>query len=644
METLVKKYASVIWRGLVLVALVAIAYAPIYGGGFVWDDPLLIDKNPLVLQTLTWRTIWFQVDFPLTEFVLWLEWLAWGKNPLGYHIVNVALHAVGCLLVWRVLARLRVRAAWCGALLFALHPVGVASAGWISELKNVLSLPFFLLSLDGFLEYESHAARSSRAKASTWLAVSLPLFVLALFSKTSTVVLPLILLLCCWWNRGRISREDVRRSAPFFVLALGFGLLSVWFQAHQAGADAAWVREPLAVRLLGVGAALWFYVFKALVPLNLCFIYPRWNINPHWLGWYLPGLLWVGCLLLSWNRRKSWGRPLFFTLACFSLLLFPVLGFFDMYFLAISRVSDHFQYLGLIALCALVAAALRQSLGIKWSAVATGVLAAGLAVLTFQRAKIVGNEERLWRDTLARNPQAWTACNNLGCLLAEQGKYDDARAQFETAIQLNEHNAQAHGNLGRLLALEGQPDQALEHFRTALNIKPGDADVRRSFGSVLKEQGKIAEALVQYQEALRLEPSADTRMELAGLYCQVGKAREAIEQYHKLLLVQPDSREALNNLAWLLATLDDGALRDGKEAVALAERANRLAQEREAVPWGTLAAAYAEAGRFKDAVAAAQKARDLASTAGQEQLVFSLDQLLELYQAGKPFHQPLTPR
>ena len=130
-----------------LVLLVLAAYWPVVRGEFVWDDLILVAKNQLVTGEFTLRSIWFHTDFPLATVALWFEWLLWGKAASGYHVVNLFLHAVNCVLIWRVLGRLQIRGAWFAAALFAVHPVGAASVAWISELKNTLSLPFFLLGV-----------------------------------------------------------------------------------------------------------------------------------------------------------------------------------------------------------------------------------------------------------------------------------------------------------------------------------------------------------------------------------------------------------------------------------------------------------------------------------------------------------------
>jgi len=173
-------------------------------------------------------------------------------------------------------------------------------------------------------------------------------------------MLPAVLLGCAWWQRGRVVRQDWLRAAPYFIFALTFGLLTIWFQSHQAMGGTAVQTESFWGRLAGAGFALWFYLGKALLPLNLNLIYPRWHLDAASPLSWLPLLLWFGLLGLCWRFRRGWGRHALFGLGCFTLNLFPVLGLFDMYFLALSRVSDHFLYLPLIAVLALAAAALKS--------------------------------------------------------------------------------------------------------------------------------------------------------------------------------------------------------------------------------------------------------------------------------------------
>jgi Flp pilus assembly protein TadD len=689
--------------GALFIFLAAFAvYRPALRGQFLWDDTLVVQRNPLVTGELGFGSIWFRTDFPLSNVAFWLERLIWGNHVVGYHVINVLLHATGAVLLWRVLAQLKVPASWLAAMIFTVHPLCVASVAWISELKNTLSLPFFLLSLLWYLKSDSlfRALPSSGPQPSTlnpqsscyWL--SLLAFALALLSKTSTVMLPVVLLGCVWWERGRVGRQDWLRASPFFALALAFGLMSIGFQVHGAMAGVAVQSENLWERLAAAGMALWFYLGKALWPLHLCMIYPRWEIEVA-SGWaYLPLLLW--CAVLSTLRLVgNLGRHLLFGLGCFTVMLFPVLGFFDMYFLALSRVSDHFAYLPLTALAALAAAGLdwawrgrvlckaASSLGSdrepsrfaaaptapegsgspstlacldvlragtargpvnlmkSWALVLVGGgLVAGLAVLAMLRAPVFLSEETLWRDTLDRNPAAWCAHANLGWILASQRKYDEARDHLVASLRLNPNNAQAHSNLGRVLALQGHNVEAESEFQAAMRIKPKDSEIRRSYAAALAEQGRKAEAEKQLRELLQLKPDLEARSQLASLLYQTAKFGEAVAEYRQLVAARPNEPEVLSNLAWLLATSPDSAVRNGTDAVRFAEQACRLTGYQRAPMVGSLAAAYAEAGRFTEAVAATQRAIELAQSSGDSRFAAVNEQLLSLYRAGKPYHMP----
>jgi tetratricopeptide (TPR) repeat protein len=331
-------------------------------------------------------------------------------------------------------------------------------------------------------------------------------------------------------------------------------------------------------------------------------------------------------------------------------MLFPVLGLLDMYNLALSRVSDHFVYLPLTALVALGAAAISRLHrlnglhglhGVLWLVV--GVWVAGLAVLGMARARVFVSEEVLWRDTLAKNREAWCAHANLGWIVAEQKEYDDAEKHLEASLALKEDNAQAHSNLGRVLSLRGRGAEAEPHFRRALELKPKDFDIRRSYASALAEQGRAAEAVEQLREALRLRADMDVRLQLATLLYQTRRLKEAVAEYRAVVAAKPDELEALSNLAWLLATSADESLRNGAEAVRLAERACRVSDYKQARALGALGAAYAEAGRFAEAVEATQRAIEAARAGGDGRLAAAGEQLLRLFREGKAYHEAPAP-
>ncbi|MBP9900647.1 MAG: glycosyltransferase family 39 protein, partial [Verrucomicrobia bacterium] len=217
-----------------LILMVFLVYWPSLQGGFIWDDLVLVKRNPLATGELNLRSVWFSGDFWLATVATWGEWLIFGDKPVGYRVVNALLHGTSAILLWRLLLRLQVPGAWLAAVLFAVHPICIASVAWVSELKNTLSLPFYLLSIWAFLQFEAASTQEQIGRGWISYGLSLICFVGALAAKTSTVMLPVVLLICAWWQRGRIVARDGWRLTPHFALALMFGLMTIWFQKHGA--------------------------------------------------------------------------------------------------------------------------------------------------------------------------------------------------------------------------------------------------------------------------------------------------------------------------------------------------------------------------------------------------------------------------
>src|SRR4051794_10901331 len=222
-----------------LVAAVVLAYQQVWHAGYIWDDDVYVTANPLLTARDGWRRIWLSLDspsqyFPLVYSVFRLEHALWGFNPAGYHWVNICLHAANALLLWRLLYHLRIRGAWLGAALFALHPVEVESVAWITELKNVLMGFFFLLTL---LYWVRFVAESRRRVSAGYYAVALFCYALALFSKTTAATLPAALLLILWLNREPITRRRWLQVTPFVVFAMVMGAVTIWWERYHQGTE-----------------------------------------------------------------------------------------------------------------------------------------------------------------------------------------------------------------------------------------------------------------------------------------------------------------------------------------------------------------------------------------------------------------------
>ena len=266
------------WQQTALIAAVVIAVAVVYlpalRADFVWDDSLLITGNPLLQSFSGLAEIWSgerTADyFPLTNTVFWIEHHLFGQNATGYHAVNILLQVANALLVWRVLQRLNIPGAWLAGLIFGIHPVHAASVVWISELKNLLSMFFALLSILCFLELDDKRLFNS----ATAYVASFVLFVLALLSKTQVVFLPIVLLLCAWWrdkkrsgNRSNANfRRDAIRCWPFFLIAIVLGLVTMWFQNRGIGEEEI-VIGSLPRRFVNAGMAVWWYAGHLFAPI-----------------------------------------------------------------------------------------------------------------------------------------------------------------------------------------------------------------------------------------------------------------------------------------------------------------------------------------------------------------------------------------
>lgn len=491
---MVRVVNSSLWRGLVLAALTVAAYGPAMRGGFVWDDALYLRDNPIVRAPDGLRRIWCTTEFPeyfaLSNTSFWFEYRLWGDNPVGYRVTNITLHIANALLLWLLLSRLGLPGSFWAALLFAVHPVAVESVAWISERKNVLSMLFALLTTLAFFRWDETRDRRS-------YAAMLAGFVLALLSKPAVVMLPVVLLLIVWWRRGRVEDRYVVATAPLFAMSLAMGLVAIWYEQTHSIAGELVREDSLPARLAGIGWAVWFYAGKALWPAHLSVIYSRWHVEAGqplaWMG--IAALL--ALMMVLWRRRGA-----FAAMACFVALLFPVLGVFDVSFFAYSYVADHWGYMSLTCMMALVAA------GMRWRPVLAG-LGVALAVLTWQRAHVWRDEETLWRDTLAKNPRAWMAHNNLANELHRQGLDDEAIGHYRATIQMKPGYGNAHYNLGIVFYRRGEFAEAVAEFGQAVRLKPHSAEARNNLGAALVATGRTNDAIAQFKSAAALAPNWD---------------------------------------------------------------------------------------------------------------------------------------
>jgi protein O-mannosyl-transferase len=592
---------SPILMGACLVVAALLCYIPVMGAGFVWDDDLLVTQNPLVKGADSLPYIWASAaatDYtPLTTTAFWLQWRLWSDNAAAYHLVNILLHALSALLLWRVLARLAIPGAWLGALLFAVHPVNVASVAWIAELKNALSLPFYLAAVAFFLRF-------LETRKATHYLLALAAAACALLSKGSAVILPFVLLLCAWWKHRPAGCGCIDRIAvsPFLLLSGIAAVVTIHFQSRVI--DATALPAPLPACIARAGHALWFYLGKDLWPLRLCPIYPKWPLDHSFLPLILAAIL----TILLWAFRNRWAAGLFFTWAYFVIALLPVLGILNMTFLDQAWVADWWQQLALPAVTALAGAGIailwnRASSSSAHAAIGlpAACLVLVLAALTWTEAANYDSMESLCRHTLASNPDAWLAHNNLGSVLSTEGHLDQAAAEYEAALRLKPTDSSAHSNLGIVYARLGRLDQAIAEYHTALAIAPDNAKTWFNLGNALRTQRHNPEALDAFSHAIDQDARWTTpRYEIGSILLELGRPADAGNQAETIVHLDPSALSG----HYLLA----------RSAAAI--------------------------GRFDVATTEAATALDIARRAGDEKTIRHMQETLDACKAGR---QPAPP-
>jgi len=524
------------------------------------DDGLYVLDNPLQHDPARlWKT-WFAPGsfieyYPVEETARWFQWQLWGPEPLGYHLTNVGLHIVNALLVWWLLAKFRLRLAWLGGLIFAIHPVQVESVAWIAELKNMLSLTPLLLAMGAWIDYEER-----RDTREYWMALAL--FLAAMLCKISAAPFPALILLYAWWKRGSISWRDVKAALPFLLISIVFVLLTV-----KAG---AWFREihhttpePILLgdfwsRLACAGAALGFYFLQFFWPMHLLPFYPQWNFAIPSFRAFLPWLALLAGIAWCWSWRKTWGRHALLGLGFFVLFLSPFLGFIGISYMNFTRVMDHFLYLPIIGLIGITLAALEATgprLSPAFRAVGAGIVAMVIGALALQShtyaAAFVSREaNNLY--VIARDPTVWIAHNNLGAIYLQSGRPIEAAGQFEEAVRLSPGYAAAHNNLGNALIATGHLREAIAHYREAVRLSPAYTEAHNGLGNALLQAGQLQDALAQCQEAIQLNPDYVLAYCTQGLVlAKMGRLPDAIAQFETALKMNPGNPKIEQALEWL---------------------------------------------------------------------------------------------
>jgi tetratricopeptide (TPR) repeat protein len=559
---------------LVVFAATFAAYLPALHGELLWDDAAHITARVLQGWDGLWK-IWFRLGttqqyYPVLHSAFWIEHRLWGGSVLGYHVLNVGLHATAACLFAVALSRIRPgaggRAApggaeWLAAAIFALHPVCVESVAWISEQKNTLSLVLYLLSAIAYLRFD-------RDRRWGWYGLAIGLFVLAVLSKSVTATLPGALLLALAWRRPCLSwRRDVLPLVPLFVFGACAGIFTAWVERNYIGARGEGFDLGFTMRCFLAGRIVWFYLGKLVWPSDLAFIYPHWSVAASW-RWSL-GLLGLGAAIAALFALRRRARDPLFALLFFLGSALPALGFVNVYPFIFSYVADHWQYLpslGVIALGAAILArgAARSNAGLQRTAVlcAAAALLAALFLLTRRQCALYRDVGTLYSDTLAKDPDCWMAHNNLGVYLMEKGSLDASIAHLEQAVRLRPAYAEAHNNLGNAFSkTPGRGAQAIRQFEEAIRLEPAMTEAHANLGlALVKEPGRLREGIAQLEAALegnRENPEyADLHASLGAALAKVpGRLGDAVAEDEAALKFRPGAAEVRNELGVALARL-----------------------------------------------------------------------------------------
>jgi tetratricopeptide (TPR) repeat protein len=601
-----------LWIWVILFAVTLLAYLPALRAGFVWDDDGFVTKPELRSLGGLWR-IWTDLSsteqfYPLLHGFFWFQYRVFGDTPFGYHLVNVLLHAACAGMLVLVVRRLfdgraatplaagptadhggersprptsdgtADNIALLSGLLFALHPVYVESVAWIAEQKNTFSLLWYLLAAWVYLGRPNTVGGVPSPRDRTpvggtrptaipwyrspryWLATLF--FLLSILAKSLTATLPCALLVMTWWRRGRITWSDCLPMLPWFAAGAAFGILTGWVEYHYMGAQGAHFDLNLLERGLLAGRILWFYPTKLLWP-DLIFIYERWHVDATvWWQWLYPlaAILFVAWLWrLSQRTRGPLAASLFYGGS-----LFPTGGFFNVYAFKFSYVADHWHYLPSLGYLVLAAAGIvmwgkRHAAIVRPAILALLVLLGGL---TWRQTLGYRDMETFYRTILAKNRDCALAHNNLGLLLREDGRLEEAATHFREMLRIDPKDADATGKLAVTYTRLGRPDEAVRQYESALRLKPANASIENDLAAALVSAGRREEAVPHFERALQMQPDfADASYNYGNLLYNLGRPAVAATRYVAALKAKPDHSGAEHNLgaAYLALGRNDDA-------------------------------------------------------------------------------------
>jgi len=644
-----------------LIILTLTAFSGVGQLGFIgYDDPDYVSSNPMVQQGLTaqgvaWafgnihaeRTYWH----PITWLTHMLDCQLFGLNGGAHHWVSLLFHTANVILLFLLLAN-GTGAFWTSAVaagLFAVHPLQVESVAWITERKNLVSTFFALLTLIAYFRY-------ARERKALFYGLSLLVFALGLMSKPAVITLPFVMLLLDWWPLRRFQLGDpegkfapgkdkriygaILEKVPFLLLCAGSALVTI--SAHRdLGMLSQGTKPPAGMLFSNILLSYFEYVRKFIWPSDLAVFYPFPRQFPAGMiiGVALVLLIVSAMALLNWKRRS------YFTVGWlwFVGVMIPMSG---IVFVGIQAMADRFMYLPIIGLILIVCFGAREFFNKQKAGLKTGLMGAAVALFAF--VAVARTQVSYWKSDLALFDHArqvtkdnYLAYNVVGGAYLRQGDYARAMTNLQASLEIQPNFTDVHLTLGHAMLYAGKFNEALNEFREALRLGSRfPQDLYVDIGATYEAMGNPTAALTNYTEAVRIDPAVPKgHLGLANMLLAVGRFKEAISELRLAAAQEPNSPEPIGRLAWLLATHANPAVRNGQEAVQLAEKACQMTNFKQPQVLNALAAAYAETGKFDLAVQTAQKALDAARANSDTNLAAMTETLLKLYQSGKPYRE-----
>ncbi len=611
---------------------------------------------------------------PLTWISHMLDFQWFGLNAGGHHAVNMIFHVANAVLLFFVLMRL-TGALWRSvivAALFAWHPLHVESVAWVAERKDVLSTFFALLTLWFYAGYAErlNGEALQRGKAKWFFLWALGFFALGLLAKPMLVTLPLLLLLIDFWPLKRLESGKrfvpiVTEKIPFFVLSVLSSLMTL---SAQKGAIRAMTHVPYLFRVENAGVSILEYIRKMFWPLDLAVIYPYPRALPIWQISMAVVLIFGVTICAVWFRKRA---P-FLAVGWFWFLisLIPVIGLVQV---GIQAMADRYSYLPMIGLFIVLTWGVPLILPERFSSPVAAVALLACLLVTHFQLQFWQNGVVLFTRTIdvtTNNPMAY---DGLAKELLARGDVKAAAGVYEEAIRQMPSEAELHNSLGELymrsekfaeaeeqfkqaLALRGRIPkflcnlaaaligrerwmEAQQNLEEALRLSPKDPEAHIQMGNLYAGQKDSGQALKFYEEAIQLNPRDGAPYFRIGKLFARDNPRQAVGSFEKACDLDPQWVAPWRELGWLLATHSKAEVRSGTKAVEAAMRACELTSYEDPKCTAVLDAAYAEAGRFDEAIAMVQKTRELAARAEDSSSAAAAEQRLSLYQQQKAFHE-----